>query len=134
VRILVIDDDLFIGAAIKITMDRHRWTTVHMLRAHAGINAFELSKFDVVIVDIFMPGMNGLDTIMRIRKLASTVPIVAMTGFRFRDSEDPVLDFLVTAIERGATFGLRKPFAPSQLMRAINSARGVVSSAAAPTQ
>jgi CheY-like chemotaxis protein len=81
-----------------------------------------------VMVDLFMPGMNGLDTITRIRS-KSAVPIIAMSGFRLRNSLDPDQDFLGMAILRGATTSLRKPFSPPQLVAAIDRGLGLVSSA-----
>lgn len=120
-RVLIIDDDPSVGAAIQMMLARQGCDTVHTPDAPAGIQAFESSKFDVVMVDIFMPGMNGLDTITGLRQRAPTVPILAMSGFRFRDSMAPGLDFLGIAVKLGATSCLRKPFAPQQLMAAINS-------------
>jgi DNA-binding NtrC family response regulator len=120
-RALVIDDDANVGAAIQAILLRHEYETVLAARAHAGIHALQASKFDVVIVDMFMPGMSGLDTIMIIRKKVPGIPIVAMTGFRFRPAKDPAMDFLTLAAQRGATSSLRKPFAPQQLLDAINS-------------
>jgi CheY-like chemotaxis protein len=79
----------------------------------------------VVMVDLFMPGMNGLDTIACIRS-ESTVPIVAMSGFRLRNSLDSDRDFLGMAIFRGATVSLRKPFSPPQLLAAIDQSLGLV--------
>jgi CheY-like chemotaxis protein len=118
-RALVIDDDANVAAAIQAILERHAYQTVHASRAHAGIHALQQSKFDVVIVDIFMPGMGGLDTIKTIRQKAPGIPIVAMTGFRLRPSKDPDTDFLMLAIQRGATACVRKPFAPAQLLDAI---------------
>jgi DNA-binding NtrC family response regulator len=56
-RVLVIDDDQYLGTAIQMIMARQGYEPVVALRAHAGINAFELSEFDAVMVDLFMPGM-----------------------------------------------------------------------------
>jgi CheY-like chemotaxis protein len=120
-RALVIDDDVNVGAAIQAILSRHDYETVLAVRSHAGIHALEESRFDVVIVDIFMPGMSGLDAIEIIRQQAVGIPIVAMTGFRFRPSKDPDMDFLTLAVARGATSCLRKPFAPGELLDAINS-------------
>lgn len=116
-RVLVIDDDANIGAAIQAILASHNFETVLAFRAHSGIHALELSSFDAVIVDIFMPGMDGLDTIEKIRQQAPNIPIVAMTGFRFRAS----MDFLGQAIQRGATSSVRKPFTPQQLISTINA-------------
>src|ERR1700674_3429095 len=108
-RVLVIDDDRSVGAAIQLMLARRSCDTVLAASACAGVEAFQSSKFDVVIVDIFMPGMNGLETIARFRQQAPTVPIVAMSGFRFRDSMVPAMDFLAMAARLGATACLRKP-------------------------
>jgi DNA-binding response OmpR family regulator len=118
-RILVIDDDAGVSTAIQAILSRRRCETVVASRAHAGIHTFQASEFDVVMVDLFMPGMNGLDTIARIRS-ASAVPIIAMSGFRLRNSLDPNRDYLGMAVLRGATISLRKPFSPPQLVAAID--------------
>jgi DNA-binding response OmpR family regulator len=121
-RILVIDDDANVSKAIQAILSRRQFETVIKLRAHAGIHAFQTFGFDVVMVDLFMPGMNGLDTIARIRS-ESAVPIIAMSGFRLRNSLDADHDYLDTAILRGATISLRKPFSPPQLIAAIDRSR-----------
>jgi DNA-binding response OmpR family regulator len=126
-RILVIDDDACVGAAIQAILGHRRCETVIAARAHAGIHAFQTFGFDLVMVDLFMPGMNGLDTIVRIRS-ESAVPIIAMSGFGLRNSLDADQDFLGMALLRGATISLRKPFSPPQLVAAINRGLGLASS------
>jgi CheY-like chemotaxis protein len=77
------------------------------------------------MIDIFMPGMDGLETIKGFRERAPTVPIVAMSGFRFRNScMAPAPDFLGMAAKLGATYCLQKPFGPQQLMTAITTCLG----------
>jgi len=120
-RALVIDDDRSVGAAIQLILARRGFETVLAADPHGGAQAFESSKFDVVIVDIFLSGMSGLEAIADFRRRAAAIPIIAMSGFRFRDSMDPGLDFLGMAAERGATTCLRKPFAPQQLLAAVSS-------------
>jgi CheY-like chemotaxis protein len=133
IRILVIDDDASVCTAIQAIMARRQCETVIASRAHAGIHTCQASEFDVVIVDLFMPGMNGLDTITRIRS-ESAVPIIAMSGFRLRNSLDSNQDFLGMAMLRGATASLRKPFSPPQLVAAIERSRGLASSTGDSTQ
>jgi hypothetical protein len=53
------------------------------------------------------------------------VPIIAMSGFRLRNSLDPDQDFLGMAMLRGATISLRKPFSPPQLVAAIDRSLGL---------
>jgi DNA-binding response OmpR family regulator len=126
-RILVIDDDASVTTAIQAILIRHQYETVIASRAHAGIHTFQSTQFDVVVIDLFMPGMNGLDTITRIRS-ESTVPIIAMSGFRLRNSLDPDQDFLGMAQLRGATTSLRKPFSSLQLVAAIERSLGLAPS------
>jgi DNA-binding response OmpR family regulator len=132
-RILVIDDDACVGTAIQAILALHHCETVTVSRAHAGIHAFQASEFDVVIVDLFMPGMNGLDTITRIRS-ESMVPIIAMSGFWLRNSLDPQRNVLGMAKLRGATISLRKPFSSPQLVAAIDRSLGRASSHGESTQ
>jgi DNA-binding NtrC family response regulator len=117
-RVLVIDDDDCIGAAIKVTLARRKGETKLASRAYAGIEALESSRFDVVLVDLFMPGMSGLDAISYIRR-QSGIPIIAMSGFRLRDSRNSI-DYLGMAMQRGASAYICKPFAPQQLIEAID--------------
>ena len=126
-RILVIDDDACVSTAIRAILARRHCEAVLASRAHAGIHSFHSSEFDLVMVDLFMPGMNGLDTITRIRS-ESPVPIIAMSGFRLRNSLDPEQDFLGMAMLRGATISLRKPFSPPQLVAAIDRSLGLACS------
>jgi DNA-binding NtrC family response regulator len=124
-RILVIDDDLSVGTAIRMILAQQGCDVELAPDARAGLRAFEASRFDVVIVDIFMPGMDGLKTIAEFRQLTPMVRIVAMSGFRFHDSMGPGMDFLKLATTIGATSSLSKPFTPLQLMAAISSASEV---------
>ncbi|MGJ4892403.1 response regulator [Bradyrhizobium sp. HKCCYLRH3099] len=117
-RVLVIDDDESVGAAIKVFLARRRCRTELASGAYAGIQALAQSSFDVVLVDLFMTGMSGLDAIAYIRQ-RSAVPIVAMSGFRLRSSLEPV-DYLRTALQRGASRYLRKPFSSHELIEAID--------------
>jgi len=117
-RILVIDDDNCVGAAIKATLTRHGGEIEIAPRACAGIEALGSSRFDVVLVDLFMPGMSGLDAISHIRR-QSGVPIIAMSGFRLRDSGNSI-DYLGMAMQHGASTCIRKPFTPQQLIEAID--------------
>jgi DNA-binding response OmpR family regulator len=123
-RVLVIDDDICVGTAIQIMLDREGCDAVHAPDAAIAAKIFASFKFDLVIVDIFMPGINGLEVIRGFRNLAANVPILAMSGFRFRDTMDPSTDFLGLAEAAGAAAGLRKPFSPAQLMTAVRAILG----------
>ncbi len=127
-RVLIIDDDLCVGTAIQMILNSEGCVTAHALDAYIGVQMFEASQFDLVIVDIFMPGISGLETITVFRNRAAAIPIVAMSGFRFRDAPNGGPDFLGLAVAAGAMVGLRKPFTPRQLMVAVHGSLGAGSS------
>jgi DNA-binding response OmpR family regulator len=88
--------------------------------AASGISALALSRFDLVIVDLFLSGIDGLTFIAKVRGRL-TPPIIAMTGVRTPEFMRPSLDFVDLAIKAGATYCLHKPFSPEQLLTAVNS-------------
>lgn len=120
-RILVIDDDRSVRTAIKTLLEREGFEVVAVENGRAGLEALESTPFDVVIVDIFMPGMDGLETITAFHRRAPLVPIIAMSGFMFRDSAMPAPDFLSMATKLGAAYSLHKPFRPRELIAAVHT-------------
>jgi DNA-binding response OmpR family regulator len=123
-RALVIDDDVNVGVAIQVILASQQFESELALRAHSGIQAFEQRDFDIVIVDLFLPGISGIDTIRQIRQRAPNVPILAMTGFRYRLAPGSMTDLLDFAGRHGANSSVRKPFTPDQLIDAIARALG----------
>src|SRR5882672_2723983 len=82
-RILVVDDDMSVRMAIQTLLEHESHEVVTADSGRGGIEAIKNAAFDVVIVDIFMPGMDGLETIRAFHHHAPTVPIIAMSGFLF---------------------------------------------------
>jgi CheY-like chemotaxis protein len=121
-RILVIDDQTSVRGAIRALLEHEGHTVVAAECGHNAVSAIEAFAFDVVIVDIIMPGLDGLDTIKILRDSAPTVPVIAMSGYAFRGGSSD-LDFFRMASELGATCCLQKPFRPRQLIDAIETCR-----------
>lgn len=117
-RILVVDDEKPVRDAIGMLLRHEGYHVVVAECGHTAVGAIEAFTFDVVIVDIVMPGMDGLATIDVLRRDAPDVPIIAMSGYAFGSGVlEP--DFFRSAVERGATCCLRKPFTREQLVDAI---------------
>jgi CheY-like chemotaxis protein len=118
IRILVVDDEKPVRDAIGMLLRREGYYVVVAECGHTAVGAIEAFTFDIVIVDIVMPGMDGLATIDVLRRDAPDVPIIAMSGYAFGSGVlEP--DFFRSAMERGATCCLRKPFTRDQLVDAI---------------
>jgi CheY-like chemotaxis protein len=116
-RILLVDD---VRSDVRTILAQNGFEVVFAPDARTGLEAIQGQKFDVIIVDIFMTGMDGLETIRVFRKHAPTVPIIAVSGFMFRDAATPAPDFLSMATKLGAARSLAKPCPPQDLLHAVN--------------
>jgi DNA-binding NtrC family response regulator len=119
-RILVIDDQTAVRDAIRAMLEHGGHTVVVAECGHNAVGAIEAFAFDVVMVDIIMPGLDGLDTIKILHDSAPGVPIIAMSGYSFRGGSSD-LDYFHMACELGASCCLQKPFRPHQLMETVES-------------
>src|SRR5262245_27753103 len=68
-----------------------------------------------------MPGMDGLQSIRAFKHYAPSVPVIAISGFMFRDSSRPAPDFLAMATKLGAAYSLHKPFRATDLLRLVEA-------------
>jgi DNA-binding response OmpR family regulator len=122
-RILVIDDDQPVRAAIAIVLEAAGFEVVTVADGRAGQQAAEAARFDATIVDLFMPEMDGLETIRTLRRCCPGMPIIAVSGalslFDYRDMAEPPPDYLSMAAELGAVTTVQKPFQPRELLRAV---------------
>ncbi|CAN7363985.1 response regulator [Bradyrhizobium sp. LjRoot220] len=120
-RILVVDDDPMIRAAICTWLEDRDFDVVVADGAATGLSALEQAAFDVMIVDIFMPHMNGFESVRLFHQRAPVVPLIAISGYVFAENRSPAPDFLSMALELGASRCLRKPFTPTALLTVIHS-------------
>jgi CheY-like chemotaxis protein len=118
-RILVVDDDAMVCAAIEVCLQHHGFEVTVADGGDAGLGALEASTFEVMLVDIFMPHLRGFESIRIFHERAPAIPLVAMSGYAFADTTSPSPDFLSMALEAGATRCLRKPFTPDTLLAVI---------------
>jgi CheY-like chemotaxis protein len=118
-RILVIDDDAAIRTAVRILLERKGHEVALAPNGAAGLAALRSDRYDVAIVDIFMPGMDGIETIKAMRADQPALPIIVTSGFGASSPFGEPPDFLKMATKLGADFSLAKPFKPSQLLDCI---------------
>lgn len=118
-RILVVDDDVAVRAAIKLVLEQDGHAVTLAGNGRAGVSAAEQEAFDLVICDIFMPGMDGIESIHAFHQINPHIPVIAMSGFMFRDGQSPAPDYLSLSTKLGAAQSLRKPFRPHELLEAV---------------
>jgi two-component system response regulator (stage 0 sporulation protein F) len=124
-RILIIDDDEAVRRATVIMLEARGFDVVAVENGRSGVDAIKAGPFDAVIVDLFMPGMDGLATTRAIHQHSPTTPIIAVSGFLFRGRCPTMPDFHPMATEAGAVATLYKPLRLKELVDAIANAMGV---------
>jgi len=120
--VLIIDDDYATRTALETLLKKKRHCVFLAPDGLTGIRLIGSVSFDAVVIDMFMPGMDGLATIRELIKIDSTVPFIAISGYAFTDRKQGAPDFLGMAIKLGATAALQKPFDILDLLEAVDRA------------
>src|SRR5438045_9765733 len=97
-RILVVDDEKPVRETLAALLRQEGYNVVAAECGHTAVESIEVFTFDVAIVDIFMPGMNGLETIKVFRRNAPEVPIITMSAYA-RGSGFGDTNFIRTAMD-----------------------------------
>jgi two-component system, chemotaxis family, chemotaxis protein CheY len=113
--ILVIDDDARMRRMIGRMLAAAGHAVVEAAEGEAGLRQFRARRPAVVITDILMPGREGIETILEIRRLAPDAKIIAISG----GGHSGDADFLEMAEHLGADATLAKPFAADELTEAL---------------
>lgn len=113
-RILIAEDEIATAKALKVLLEKAK-NNVDVV--HNGIDAWDnlsFSTYDVVVLDIMMPGMSGLEVLSRIRKSKNNVPVMLLTAKG--EVEDRV-----AGLDAGADDYLPKPFATSEFIARVKA-------------
>jgi CheY-like chemotaxis protein len=121
-RILVIDDQAAVLETVRTVLEFLGHTVLATTRAHDGIAAVQNERFDLLMVDIFMPDMDGIETITTVRQHRPDLPVIVMSGSSVVATTAPAPDFLAMATKLGGSIrALRKPFKRAELIAALDS-------------
>ncbi len=102
-RILLVEDDSLIGSGIKMGLSKHGFSMDWFRDGKTGLHALASADYDAVILDLGLPGMDGLDILQSWRKAGSVVPVLVLTA---RDA----ISQRVEGLNLGADDYLGKPF------------------------
>jgi CheY-like chemotaxis protein len=120
-NILIVDDDPAVQVAIRIVLERAGHIVVVAGDGRKGLAIFEAENFDLLVLDIFMPGMDGLETMKLIQQKQPLIPILVISGRPISADSSAAPDFLKMATKLGAISSLQKPFKPVELLAAVAS-------------
>lgn len=115
-RVLVVDDDHFSLLAVARPLRKAGYEVVEAMRAEHVVSAAEEGDFRVVIMDIFMPGMGGIEAIQQIRSKNTKTHIIAVSAGMGNMQAD---DVVRAAIKIGADAGYAKPVDIDKILRAV---------------
>jgi len=114
-RILIIDDKENIRRLLSTDLMNQGWQVDTAADGAAGVALFDEVIYDLVITDVKMPGMSGLEVLEAVKEINPDTAVIVMTAFA--DMDDAIL-----ALKRGAADYLRKPFKLEEIRSAVEKA------------
>ncbi|MDB4882764.1 MAG: transcriptional regulator protein [Gemmatimonadetes bacterium] len=113
-RILVIEDDPTVGQYVKRGLEEHRWAVDLMTDGEEGERRASSEAYDLIILDMRLPGKNGLDVLRSLRAKGFERPVLVLTA------QDAV-DAKVATLRAGADDYVTKPFAFEELLARVEA-------------
>jgi two-component system, OmpR family, response regulator len=113
-KILVIEDDRTVGQYVKRGLEEHRFQAELVDDGMEGLRLASGGRYDLIVLDLRLPGMNGLEVLRTLRDRGLTTPILVLTA---QDS----VDFKVQALRSGADDYVTKPFAFEELLARVEA-------------
>lgn len=113
-RILIIEDEEKIARFVELELGYEGYTTTKAFDGRTGLELAETGEFDLILLDVMLPHLSGMEVLRRIRRVSS-VPIIMLTA------RDSVVD-KVSGLDSGASDYITKPFAIEELLARIRTA------------
>ena len=113
-RILIIEDEKLLADALKTMLEKKDFAVECVYDGETGAEFAELGVYDLLILDVMMPGLNGLQVARRVREKHCAVPILML-------SARTELEDRVRGLNAGADYYLTKPFDLRELLACVNA-------------
>lgn len=114
-RLLVVDDDPYVLESISSLLKEFGFQVCTCQSAAAALEKTKKLRFDVVLTDIKMPSVTGIELLQQIHSINPQIPVILLTAFA-------ELDVAVDAVKRGAFDFITKPYNPEYLVHAVQKA------------
>lgn len=113
-RILIAEDEAELAKGLKFLLEKNKFTVDVVYDGAEALGYFGCRDYDVVVLDIMMPKVNGLEVLKRIRETGSGVPVLILTA-------KAEIEDRVTGLEAGADDYLPKPFASREFIARVKA-------------
>lgn len=113
-NVLVIEDDERLSEAISELLTRHNYRVEKVYNGYDGLYYAKSGLYDIVILDVMLPGIDGFNIVKEVRKAKITIPIILLTA------RSEVGD-RVKGLDEGADDYLTKPFYPDELLARLRA-------------
>jgi CheY-like chemotaxis protein len=114
-RILIVDDNAILAGAVRRVLERSGHEVRVAPTGLEGARQYREQAADLVLLDIHMPGMDGIEVLAQLRANAPTLPVIMMSG----GVQTKSLDLLGDAVLLGAFATLAKPFSIDELLGVV---------------
>jgi len=113
-QVLLVEDDQSLATGLSKALRSEGFVTNHVAAGEAALHAIRVDPPDIIVLDLGLPDMDGLDVLRKIRRSGSTIPVLILTA---RAS----IDARVSGLDSGADDYLPKPFEPRELLARLRA-------------
>ena len=114
-NILVVDDDMSVRTTFSSVLRQEGYRVTAVKNGYEAIKAIDEESFDLALVDLRMPGMDGIEVLEKIKTRRPQTRVIIFTGYGS-------ITTAVEAMRKGATDYLNKPFSPHELKAGVKKA------------
>lgn len=111
-KVLIVDDNRDLGEGLKAILEDEDYDVTLALTGEEAVSLSRGEKFDLTLMDVQLPGINGIDAIMEIKSIRPDVRVIVMSGYRIEQ-------LLAEAVDKGKVSVLRKPSTADQVLAAL---------------
>ena len=118
-QVLVVDDEASIREGSKRILERMGFGVFKAANGEEGLSIIVSQNISIVLLDLKMPGIDGMEVLRRIKEIDNKILVIVITGFA-------TLETAIEAMKRGAYDFIPKPFEPDQLRIVVNRAKETI--------
>jgi DNA-binding NtrC family response regulator len=114
-RVMVIDNEEGLCRMMEAVLSDNGYAVTAFTRSFEAAETFQAGQWDLVVTDIKMPGMDGLELLQKVKQKDPTVPVIMVTAYA-------TVEMSIQALRKGAYDMLTKPFEPEELLYRVKNA------------